>query len=133
MYEGFDYVIPILILYNFCKLSMHKIVPVIYSCFFFQICVSLRYPELTELGLKFLHSGSEETFDAYPEADMQNQKPNSTFSKWGRGWADPEIRRQHLQGKRFRPGKRKRRSRKQHQNLSTVRGRLVAKLTKKKC
>lgn len=99
--------------------------------------VSIKYPQLTGSGSRFLEDGSVETLCAYPEADMllalQKDKPYSSFSEWGRGWADPEIRRQRLQRKgfgRFRLGKRKRRSRKQ--DVNTVRGRLAAKLTKQK-
>ncbi|XP_008805756.2 ATP-dependent DNA helicase Q-like SIM isoform X1 [Phoenix dactylifera] len=98
--------------------------------------VSIRYPELTDLGLRFLHLESEKTLYAYPEADMllsvQKHKPHSSFSEWGRGWADPEIRRQRLQAKKFRTRKRKRQSRKHNQDLNTVRGRLAAKLSKYK-
>ncbi|KAG1326280.1 ATP-dependent DNA helicase [Cocos nucifera] len=98
--------------------------------------VSIWYPELTDLGLRFLHSESEKTLSAYPEADMllsvQKHKPYSSFSEWGRGWADPEIRRQRLRGKKIQTRKRKRHSRKHHQDLNTVRGRLTAKLSKYK-
>ncbi|XP_073106330.1 ATP-dependent DNA helicase Q-like SIM isoform X3 [Elaeis guineensis] len=90
--------------------------------------VCIRYPELTDLGLRFLHSESEKTLYAYPEADMllsvQKHKPYASFSEWGRGWADPEIRRQRLRGKKIGARKRKRHSRKHHQDLNTVRGRM---------
>lgn len=97
-----------------------------------MIRVSIKFPELTDLGLRFLHSESNKTFYAYPEADMllstQKCKSYSTFAEWGRGWADPEIRRQRLQGRKFR---RKKRSRKHHESR-TVRGRITAKLSKQK-
>ncbi|XP_074589084.1 ATP-dependent DNA helicase Q-like SIM [Curcuma longa] len=97
--------------------------------------VSMKYPELTEQGLRFLHSESEKEFLAYPEADMllssKVDKPYSSFSEWGRGWADPEIRRQRLEGKKYR--KRKRRpTRRKNPEPNTVRGRLTAKLSKKR-
>lgn len=69
-------------------------------------------------------------------------KPYSSFSEWGRGWADPEIRRQRLESRRGetkkrrlerRRGETKKRkmpARKQRQDVSTVRGRLAAKLSK---
>ncbi|XP_072955396.1 ATP-dependent DNA helicase Q-like SIM [Typha angustifolia] len=98
--------------------------------------VSIRYPELTDAGLKFLTSESEEPLYAYPEADMllseKTDKPYSTFSEWGQGWADPEIRRQRLEGKRSRRKKKKRHSRKDCHASSTVRGRLAVKLSKRK-
>ncbi|WJX19547.1 DNA helicase [Trifolium repens] len=63
--------------------------------------VQIKYPELTELGLEFVKSMNEETFYVYPEADMllesKIDKPFSSFSEWGKGWADPEIRRQRLE------------------------------------
>ncbi|RWW85337.1 hypothetical protein BHE74_00005980 [Ensete ventricosum] len=98
--------------------------------------VSIRFPELTELGLGFLHTESEKDFFAHPEADMllaiKEDRPYSTFSEWGRGWADPEIRRQRLQGKRHRKRKGRKRSQKYNEhNPSTVRGRLTAKLSKR--
>ncbi|XP_039113944.1 ATP-dependent DNA helicase Q-like SIM isoform X2 [Dioscorea cayenensis subsp. rotundata] len=64
-----------------------------------KVHVCIKYPEPTKLGLKFLKSG--EALYACPEADMllsmKKKKPYSSFSDWGRGWADPEIRRQRLQ------------------------------------
>lgn len=106
--------------------------------------VQIKYPELTELGLEFVKSMTEETFYVYPEADMlletKTDKPFSSFSEWGKGWADPEIRRQRLERmqldrsptKRQSPRKqRKRRARKMKPDLRTSRGRLSAKLSKK--
>ncbi|XP_020240756.1 ATP-dependent DNA helicase Q-like SIM isoform X2 [Asparagus officinalis] len=97
--------------------------------------VSIIYPELTELGLKFLSSECEQILYAYPEADMllpaKKSKPYSSFSEWGRGWADPEIRRQRLQGWKGR-SKKKRKPWKQRADTSTVRGRLSVKLSKRK-
>ncbi|XP_077218868.1 RECQ helicase SIM isoform X2 [Tasmannia lanceolata] len=101
-----------------------------------MIRVSIKYPEPTDLGLRFLCSESEQTLYAHPEADMllsiQNPKPYSSFSEWGRGWADPEIRRQRLQGKKGRKRRRKRYSNKHHSDPKTVRGRITAKLSKQK-
>ncbi|XP_058084367.1 ATP-dependent DNA helicase Q-like SIM isoform X2 [Magnolia sinica] len=101
-----------------------------------MVRVCIKYPEPTDLGLRFLDSRTDEDFYAYPEADMllsmQIQKPYSSFSEWGRGWADPEIRRQRLQGRRYGRKKRKRRSSRRTQDLRTVRGRLEAKLSKPK-
>ncbi|KAL3843948.1 hypothetical protein ACJIZ3_001351 [Penstemon smallii] len=96
--------------------------------------VQLRFPEATDSGLQFLKSTeSEQAFDAYPEADMllsmNSRKSYSSFSEWGKGWADPEIRRQRLERRALKKP-RKRKSRKNQQNLSTVRGRLCAKLSK---
>ncbi|KAJ0960146.1 hypothetical protein J5N97_002065 [Dioscorea zingiberensis] len=96
--------------------------------------VCIKYPEPTQLGLRFLQSG--ETFDAYPEADMllsmEKEKPYSSFSDWGRGWADPEIRRQRLQRAKSGPRKRKMRSKRAPRDSSTVRARLATKLTRVK-
>jgi len=81
---------------------------------------------------------NEEAFWVYPEADMLlarklTEKPFSSFSEWGKGWADPEIRRQRLQsmGVNRKSGKRKRKGKVQH-DLRTSRGRLTAKLSKHK-
>lgn len=106
--------------------------------------VQLKFPELTELGLEFLETKGEQTFHVHPEADMllsaNRPKSFSTFSEWGRGWADPEIRRQRLEnmqcnrkpfnagGKR---GRRKSRKQRHSPNLRTARGRIEAKLSKK--
>ncbi|KMZ62437.1 hypothetical protein ZOSMA_463G00060 [Zostera marina] len=101
--------------------------------------VCIKYPEITELGIEFLKS--DENLHEYPEADMllsaQMKQPYSTFSDWGSGWADPDIRRQRLKrsgNKTRRKGSKKRRRRwsKSSENLSTSRGRLSAKLSKKK-
>ncbi|KAF9605738.1 hypothetical protein IFM89_018134 [Coptis chinensis] len=97
--------------------------------------VTAKFPEPTELGLNFLQSGIENSFLVYPEADMllslQKKKSYSTFSDWGKGWADPEIRRQRLQRRKSRRNTGKRPSRSQPY-LGTVRGRLAEKLSTKK-
>lgn len=116
-----------------------------FSTVYLQINVQIKYPELTELGLEFVKSLTEETFYVYPEADMlletKTDKPFSSFSEWGKGWADPEIRRQRLERmqrdrspkKRQSPRKqRKRKARKVKPDLRTSRGRLTAKLSKHK-
>ncbi|XP_004495713.1 ATP-dependent DNA helicase Q-like SIM [Cicer arietinum] len=104
--------------------------------------VQIKYPELTELGLEFVKSMSEQTFYVYPEADMlletKTDKPFSSFSEWGKGWADPEIRRQRLESNRsptMRRSTRKQRKskgKKVKRDLRTSRGRLAAKLSKHK-
>ncbi|XP_043711245.1 ATP-dependent DNA helicase Q-like SIM [Telopea speciosissima] len=98
--------------------------------------VCIKFPAPTDMGFKFLQSGMDQPFCIYPEADMllsTKEKSYSTFSEWGKGWADPEIRRQRLQKKthrrRSRKGRKKISSR--HVDLKTVRGRLAVKLTKK--
>ncbi|KAK1319493.1 ATP-dependent DNA helicase Q-like SIM [Acorus calamus] len=101
-----------------------------------MVRVCIKYPEPTELGLKFLQSETEDPFYAYAEADMllsmKKCKSFSSFSDWKRGWADPEIRRQRLQRKQFRTKKRKRHSGRQRRDLSTARGRIAAKISKLK-
>ncbi|KAJ4719432.1 ATP-dependent DNA helicase [Melia azedarach] len=85
--------------------------------------VQVKFPEPTKRGIEFLETGSgtEQCFYVYPEADMllsttrSKCKSYSTFSEWGKGWADPEIRRQRLQdmGTKRKPRKlRKSKSRK---------------------
>ncbi|CAL5378788.1 unnamed protein product [Camellia sinensis] len=101
-----------------------------------MIRVQIKFPEPTKLGCKFLQYKTEEPFYVYPEADMllptKIDKPYSSFSEWGKGWADPEIRRQRLERKRTRRNPRKRKSRKRNPDLKTVRGRLASKLSKQK-
>ncbi|VFQ99169.1 unnamed protein product [Cuscuta campestris] len=104
------------------------------------ISVQIKYPQVTEKGLKFLESEAQQNFVAYPEADMllsltRAQKPFLSFSEWGKGWADPEIRRQRLERRRstrkFRKPRKSRNgsSSRGQPNLGTVRGRLAAKLS----
>jgi len=105
-----------------------------------SVGVQVRRPEPTERGLRFVESTAEQDFYAYPEADMllsstTLRKPFSSFSEWGKGWADPEIRRQRLtkMKSKKKPQKgRKRKARSQHLDLKTVRGRLAAKFSKQK-
>lgn len=120
-----------------------------------QIHVQIKFPEPTKLGLEFLQSRREQSFNVYPEADMllsvSKPKSYSSFSEWGKGWADPEIRRQRLgrmqvqrngkpdgargAWKRKRRAPRKsqgRKSSKQNPLSKTVRGRIEAKLSKYK-
>ncbi|RLN29357.1 ATP-dependent DNA helicase Q-like SIM isoform X1 [Panicum miliaceum] len=101
--------------------------------------VSIQHPELTEDGLKFLNSRSEDPLYAYPDAAMllamNDPRPFSGYSEWGRGWADPEIRRQRLAGRRAGRRKRTRRSGGQHPTptgFTTARERLAAILSKKR-
>lgn len=96
--------------------------------------VQIKFPEPTDSGLQFLKSDLQQPFHVYPEADMllsmKTRKSYSSFSEWGKGWADPEIRRQRLERRGASRKPRKRKSRKHHPDLSTVRGRLSAKLSK---
>ncbi|VFQ65728.1 unnamed protein product [Cuscuta campestris] len=105
-----------------------------------NISVQIKYPQVTEKGLKFLESEAQQNFVAYPETDMllsltRAQKPFSSFSEWGKGWADPEIRKQRLERRRStrkfqKPRKSRNGSSSRGQpNLGTVRGRLAAKLS----
>ncbi|XP_057732365.1 ATP-dependent DNA helicase Q-like SIM [Arachis stenosperma] len=112
--------------------------------------VQIKFPEPTKLGLEFIRSMSEEAFYVYPEADMllaakthkpHSSLPYSSFSEWGKGWADPEIRRQRLERMQVNkkpetlrsPRKRrKRKANKMKHDMRTSRGRLEAKLTKYK-
>ncbi|KAK1692964.1 hypothetical protein QYE76_009661 [Lolium multiflorum] len=98
--------------------------------------VIIQHPEPTRAGLNFLSSQpNEEGLHAYPDAAtllaMTNPKSLSSSAEWGRGWADPEIRRQRLAGKTGRR-KRKRGSRKQPMGFTTAKERLSAILSKSK-
>ncbi|KAF6135966.1 hypothetical protein GIB67_006858 [Kingdonia uniflora] len=101
-----------------------------------EIRVCIKFPEPTELGLRYLQSETESTFNVYPEADMllSNSKPKSfsKFSEWGKGWADPEIRRQRLQGRKSGRKPRQKCSRQKQRDVGTVRGRLATKISKQK-
>ncbi|KAL4351311.1 hypothetical protein GQ457_06G020920 [Hibiscus cannabinus] len=105
-----------------------------------KIHVQIKFPEPTKRGLAFLQSENDKAFCVYPEADMllSMRKPRaySSFSNWGKGWADPEIRRQRLEKIRSsnrKPRKaRKRKSKKHLPDTSTSRGRLSAKISKQK-
>ncbi|KAL2491936.1 ATP-dependent DNA helicase Q-like SIM [Abeliophyllum distichum] len=97
--------------------------------------VQIKFPEPTDSGLQLLKSELEQPFYVYPEADMllsmRSSKSYSSFAEWGKGWADPEIRRQRLEGKQTRRNRKKRKPRIRQSNLTTVRRRLAAKLSKK--
>ncbi|XP_037490998.1 ATP-dependent DNA helicase Q-like SIM isoform X3 [Jatropha curcas] len=109
-----------------------------------KIHVQINFPEPTKLGLEFLDFGRNEPFNIYPEADMllsmNEHKSHSTFADWGKGWADPEIRRQRLERRRSSTSRkqqkprqpRKRKSRKVKPDMRTSRGRITAKLSKLK-
>ncbi|GAA0168883.1 DNA helicase [Lithospermum erythrorhizon] len=101
-----------------------------------KMYVQVKFPEPTELGLKLLRSEEDQPFYVHLEADMQlsmkTPKSNSSFSEWGRGWADPEIRRQRLGKKTSWRKPKQRKSQNVKPNLGTVRGRLTAKLCKPK-
>lgn len=122
----------------------------------FQRRVLMRFPEITNAGLRFLQTtdtnNQDQTLCTYPEADMlvcgttSHPKPYSTFGEWGQGWADPEVRQQrlldirkgknhHQNGKRTQKRKRNQKQsfwNRRHHDTSTVRGRLAEKLTKHK-
>ncbi|XP_039155107.1 ATP-dependent DNA helicase Q-like SIM [Eucalyptus grandis] len=97
--------------------------------------VQIKYPELTERGWDFVQSQREESLYIFPEADMllagRKRRSFSTFSEWGKGWADPEIRRQRLGRRRSNRKPRERKSKGFKASQKTVRGRL-SKLLKLK-
>lgn len=97
--------------------------------------VQIKFPEPTESGLQLFRSALEQPFYVYPEADMllsmRSRKSFSSFAEWGKGWADPEIRRQRLESNQTKRNRKKRKPRKRKPNLATVHGRLAAKLSKK--
>jgi Werner syndrome ATP-dependent helicase len=66
---------------------------------------------------------------------MNNPRPSSDAFEWGRGWADPEVRRQRLAGRKT-TGRRKRTRRsggQQHPTgFTTAKERLAAILSKKR-
>ncbi|CAH8390181.1 unnamed protein product [Eruca vesicaria subsp. sativa] len=85
--------------------------------------VEIAFIEPTEKGKKQLNIEDDKPLYVYPEADMlvslKQRKTYSGFSSWGKGWADPEIRRQRLETmKRPRERKpRRERSRQQQRPL----------------
>ncbi|XP_021772893.1 ATP-dependent DNA helicase Q-like SIM isoform X2 [Chenopodium quinoa] len=102
-----------------------------------MIGVQIKCPEPTNQGLKYLESGMEQDFYAYPEADMllsatREQQPFSSFSEWGKGWADPEIRKQRLARRRAfkKPRKSRNRKSRKQSNSMTVKERISARLSK---
>ncbi|XWS42390.1 hypothetical protein CRYUN_Cryun16bG0010400 [Craigia yunnanensis] len=106
-----------------------------------KIHVQIKFPEPTKRGLEFLQFESDKSFHVYPEADMlySMRKPRafSTFSDWGKGWANPEIRRQRLEKMRSnrkprKPRKPRIRNQKDFSDFSTSRSRISAKISKKK-
>lgn len=105
-----------------------------------QTHVQIKFPKPTKLGLEFLQFDREQPFYIFPEADMllsvNKCKSYSSFADWGKGWADPEIRRQRLERRRLNRKPRKprqprtRKSGKGKPDLKTARGRITAKLLK---
>ncbi|XP_013643924.1 ATP-dependent DNA helicase Q-like SIM isoform X3 [Brassica napus] len=85
--------------------------------------VEIAFIEPTEKGRKQLAFEDDKPLYVYPEADMlvslKQRRTYSGFSSWGKGWADPEIRRQRLETmKRPRERKpRRERSRQQQRPL----------------
>lgn len=85
--------------------------------------VEIAFIEPTEKGRKQLAFEDDKPLYVYPEADMlvslRQRRTYSGFSSWGKGWADPEIRRQRLETmKRPRERKpRRERSRQQQRPL----------------
>lgn len=83
--------------------------------------VEITFIEPTAKGKKQLDFQDDTPLYVYPEADMLvSLEQNTTyrgFSDWGKGWADPEIRRHRLETmKRPRERKpRRERSRQQQQ------------------
>ncbi|XP_018484968.2 ATP-dependent DNA helicase Q-like SIM isoform X2 [Raphanus sativus] len=83
--------------------------------------VEIGFIEPTEKGKKQLNIKDVKPLYVYPEADMlvslKQRRTYSGFSSWGKGWADPETRRQRLETmKRLRERKpRRERSRQQQQ------------------
>uniref|UniRef100_A0A0E0DM44 DNA 3'-5' helicase n=1 Tax=Oryza meridionalis TaxID=40149 RepID=A0A0E0DM44_9ORYZ len=99
--------------------------------------VLIQYPEVAEAGLNFLSMQSEEEglyeyLDAAMLLVMNDPKPISTSSEWGRGWADPAIRRQRLAGKKMGRRKGKRHSRSHSTGFTTARQRLAEILSKRR-
>ncbi|XP_052156642.1 ATP-dependent DNA helicase Q-like SIM isoform X2 [Oryza glaberrima] len=99
--------------------------------------VLIQYPEVTEAGLNFLSMQSEEEglyeyLNAAMLLVMNDPKPISTSSEWGRGWADPAIRRQRLAGKKMGRRKGKRHSRSHSTGFTTARQRLAEILSKRR-
>ncbi|GMH11361.1 hypothetical protein Nepgr_013202 [Nepenthes gracilis] len=99
--------------------------------------VQIKCPVITEKGLRYLETDTDQDLWVNPEADMLlsstlDQKPYSSFSEWGKGWADPKIRRWRLEGRRSRRKARRRRSSRLKTDMKTVRGRLAAKILKQK-
>lgn len=98
--------------------------------------VQIKFPEPTKLGLEYLEYDREQPLSVYPEADMQlsvnKHKSYSSFAEWGKGWADPEIRRQRLErrqsNRKPRKPRRTRKSGKMKLDFKTSRGRIAAKL-----
>ncbi|KVH87873.1 DNA/RNA helicase, DEAD/DEAH box type, N-terminal [Cynara cardunculus var. scolymus] len=99
-----------------------------------RIHVQIKFPVPTKLGFEFLRTKLEEAFYVCPEADMllseTRPKSYSSFAEWGKGWADPEIRKQRLARNRSWRQPRQRKKRKRQADIRTVRGRLAAKLSK---
>ncbi|KAL8128541.1 hypothetical protein V2J09_017696 [Rumex salicifolius] len=62
--------------------------------------VQLRCPKVTDKGMEYLECRGGEAFWVCPEADMLLALVPRSVSEWGRGWADPEIRRQRLELRR---------------------------------
>ncbi|KAF8105476.1 hypothetical protein N665_0157s0061 [Sinapis alba] len=63
--------------------------------------VEIGFIEPTERGKKQLDFEDDKPLYVYPEADMlvslKQGRTYSGFSSWGKGWADPETRRQRLE------------------------------------
>ncbi|CAN1195411.1 ATP-dependent DNA helicase Q-like SIM [Linum perenne] len=105
-----------------------------------KVHVQIKFPEPTKLGLDFLDFLQDRPFHVHPEADMllstNINQPHSSFSEWGKGWADPEIRRQRLSRKGSSPrkkpsrkGRGRKHGRRKKPDMKTARGRIAAKLS----
>ncbi|KAG7552088.1 DEAD/DEAH box helicase domain [Arabidopsis thaliana x Arabidopsis arenosa] len=69
--------------------------------------VEIKFIQQTEKGKKQLDFEDDKPLYVYPEADMllslKQDRTFSGFSEWGKGWADPEIRRQRLERRERKP------------------------------
>ncbi|EOA19953.1 hypothetical protein CARUB_v10000204mg [Capsella rubella] len=78
--------------------------------------VEVKFIKPTEKGNKELDFEVEKPLYVYPEGDMllslKQDQTYSGFSEWGKGWADPEIRRKRLDRRERKP-RRKRKPRKE--------------------
>ncbi|XP_010455101.1 PREDICTED: ATP-dependent DNA helicase Q-like SIM isoform X2 [Camelina sativa] len=76
-----------------------------------DIRVEIKFIQPTERGNKELDFQDDKPLYVYPEADMllslKQDRTYSGFSDWGKGWADPEIRRRRLERREKKPRRKK--------------------------
>lgn len=69
--------------------------------------VEIKFIQPTEKGKKQLDFQDDKPLYVYPEADMllslKEDRTYSGVSDWGKGWADPEIRRMRLERRERKP------------------------------